>query len=135
MARRDKAWHGLARRGVAWLGEPGSGEAGQGMVNERKVHMEKVQQMASLSELQKQTHKVLARLVNGPVVIIRRNKPIAVLVSVESWNGTNARLERAEQRFTQREAEAIAAANLAELRNEPTISHEELKARIESESQ
>ena len=57
----------------------------------------------------------------GEVVIERYNKPVAVVVNYDEWQ---------QRRFTQREVEAIVKAKVAELRNEPTISHEELKARI-----
>lgn len=57
----------------------------------------------------------------GAVVIERYSKPIAVVVGYDEWQ---------QRRFTQREVDAIVKAKVAELRNEPTISHEELKARI-----
>lgn len=57
----------------------------------------------------------------GEVVIERYNKPVAVVVNYDAWQ---------QRRFTQREVEAIVKAKVAELRNEPTISHEDLKARI-----
>jgi prevent-host-death family protein len=57
----------------------------------------------------------------GEVVIERYSKPIAVVVGYEEWQ---------QRRFTEREVEAIVRAKVAELRNDPTISHEELKAMI-----
>lgn len=57
------------------------------------------------------------------VVIERYTKPLAVLMNYEAWQ---------ERRFTQREVEALMAAQEAELRNGPTISHEDLKAKIEA---
>ena len=90
--------------------------------------MQRVQQMASVTDLQKETAKVFTMLPNGPVVLAQRSRPAAVLVSVEEWDRVADEL--AQRRFTQREVEAIVKAKLAESRNEPTISHEELKARI-----
>lgn len=52
----------------------------------------------------------------GEMVIERYNKPIAVVVNYEEW----------QARFTKREVEAIVAARLADLRNEPTIAHDDL---------
>lgn len=59
------------------------------------------------------------------VVIERYAKPLAVLMNYETWQ---------ERRFTLREVETLMAAREAELRNGPTISHEELKAKIEGRS-
>lgn len=86
--------------------------------------MQRVQQMASVTDLQKETAKVFTMLPNGPVILAQRSRPAAVLVSIEEWDQLADEL--AQRRFTQREVEAIVAAKLAELRNEPTISHEEL---------
>lgn len=55
------------------------------------------------------------------IVIERYSKPVAVVVNYDDWQ---------RRRFTQREVEAIVKAKLAELRNEPTIAHEDLKNRI-----
>ena len=57
----------------------------------------------------------------GEVVIERYNKPVAVVVNYDEWQ---------QRRFTKRVVEAIVKARIAELRNEPTISHEELKERM-----
>ena len=90
--------------------------------------MDRIQQIVPISELKLNQPQVVAMLTNGPVVLAHRSKPAAVLVSVEEWDRVADEL--AERRFTQREVEAIVKAKLAESRNEPTISHEELKARM-----
>ena len=48
--------------------------------------MNRVQQMASVTQIQKQPAEVFAMLSSGPVVLASYSKPAAVLVSVEEWD-------------------------------------------------
>ena len=48
--------------------------------------MEKVQQIEPITTIQKSPTELLARLVNGPIILAQRSRPAAVLVSVEEWD-------------------------------------------------
>lgn len=86
--------------------------------------MDKIQQIVPISEMKLNQAQVLSMLGAGPVVLANRSKPAAVLVSIAEWDRVADEL--AQRRFTQREVEAIVAARLADLHNEPTIAHDDL---------
>jgi prevent-host-death family protein len=48
--------------------------------------MNRIPQMASISDLRNRHLEILARLEQGPVLLASRNRPAAVLVSPEQWN-------------------------------------------------
>lgn len=48
--------------------------------------MDRVQQIEPITQIQKAPTEVLARLVNGPIILAQRSRPAAVLVSVELWD-------------------------------------------------
>lgn len=95
--------------------------------------MSQVLQTEPITQLQRNYNIVLERLAAGPVLLLQRSSLAAVMVSPDQWNAMNAELEtyRSERRFTKREMEALLAAKDIEARNEPTISHEELKAKLQ----
>ena len=86
--------------------------------------MNRIQQIAPITQIQRQPHEVFAKLAAGPFILAKGSVAAAVLVSVEQWNQVADEL--AQRRFTKREVEAIVAACLADLRNDPTIAHDDL---------
>lgn len=90
--------------------------------------MNRVQQIVPISEMKLNQAQVVGMLSAGPVVLANRSKPACVLVSIEAWDSIADEL--AERRFTQKQVEAIIAAYRQRDNDEPTISHEELKAMI-----
>jgi prevent-host-death family protein len=48
--------------------------------------MNRIPQMASVSDLKNRHLEVIAKLAQGPVLLASRNQPTAVLVSPELWN-------------------------------------------------
>ena len=103
--------------------------------------MNKVPQFVAISEMKVNQPKVLARLTNGPVILANRSKPAAVLLSVEQWDSLVGQIEDFQARrrdeavagrtLTDREWEVLQMGRAAALRGGPTISHEELKAKME----
>ena len=64
--------------------------------------MDRVPQMASVSDLKNRHLEVLAKLKEGPVLLASRNQPAAVMVSPEQWNEIVELLEDCEDAlFTQ----------------------------------
>ena len=55
-------------------------------------------QMDVISNLKNHSAQVLARLRRGPVVLMQRSTPAAVLVSVAEWERTSRRLAELEER-------------------------------------
>lgn len=51
-----------------------------------------------ISNLKNRYEQVLAKLAQGPVVLLQRSKPTAVLVSVAEWERTAKRLAELEER-------------------------------------
>lgn len=96
--------------------------------------MNKINQIVPISEMKLNQPQVLELLRTGPVVLANRSKAAAVLVSIEEWDATAEALEhyRTERRFTQREVEALLAAKEAQLRAGPTVSHDDLKAKMKA---
>lgn len=86
--------------------------------------MERIQQIVPVTDLRLRHVEVFTMLDKGPVVLAQRSRPAAVLVSIEEWDRmADAQAQRC---FTKREVEAIVAARLADLRNDPTIAHDDL---------
>ncbi|MFN8489489.1 MAG: type II toxin-antitoxin system prevent-host-death family antitoxin [Caldilineaceae bacterium] len=48
--------------------------------------MNKIPQIASISDLRNKHLEILARLVQGPVILANRNEPVAVLISPAEWD-------------------------------------------------
>ena len=55
-------------------------------------------QMEVISNLKNHSAQVLAKIRRGPVVLMQRSKPAAVLVSVAEWERTSLRLAELEER-------------------------------------
>ena len=55
-------------------------------------------QMEVISNLKNRPTQVLAKIRRGPVVLMQRSKPAAVLVSVVEWERTSQRLAELEER-------------------------------------
>jgi prevent-host-death family protein len=102
--------------------------------------MNKVPQFVAISEMKVNQPKVLARLNNGPVILANRSKPAAVLISVAQWDSIVGQIEDLQARrrdeaavgrtLTDREWEVIQMGRAAAMRGGPTISHEELNAKL-----
>jgi hypothetical protein len=94
--------------------------------------MQAIQQIEPISSMQNQPSAVLALLANGPVILAQRSRAAAVLVSLEEWNAIARELEELRQRprLTAEQWTALCEAQAIAARNEPTISHEELKAQV-----
>ncbi len=54
--------------------------------------MQVLQQTAPISDMHKRQDSVIALMETGPVVLMARSRPKAVLVSPEVWNATAERL-------------------------------------------
>lgn len=48
--------------------------------------MNKIPQIASISDLRNKHLEILARLSQGPVILANRNEPVAVLISPAEWD-------------------------------------------------
>ena len=55
-------------------------------------------QMEVISNLKNHSTQVLAKIRRGPVLLMQRSKPAAVLVSVAEWERTSQRLAELEER-------------------------------------
>ena len=55
--------------------------------------MDKLPQLASVSDIRHRHLNVIERTKNGPVVIANRAQPVAVMVSPEEWNKIAEQLE------------------------------------------
>ena len=60
---------------------------------EKEGIMHKTQQFEPITTIQRNPHKVLAMLDNGPIVLANRSKPAAILVSVDLWDRLIERLD------------------------------------------
>lgn len=87
--------------------------------------MNRLPQMASVTELRNDYNTLFARLSAGPIVLAQRSKPAAVLVSPEQWNEIARRLEQFELLAEARRNEARAEADPSTV-----ITHAEVKRRI-----
>lgn len=87
--------------------------------------MNRLPQLANVTELRNDYLALFAKLQNGPIVLAQRSKPAAVLVSPEQWDAIARRLEQYE---------LLAQADRidAEMDADPTqiVTHEELKRRL-----
>jgi len=87
--------------------------------------MNRLPQMASVTELRNDYLTLFAKLKNGPVVLAQRSKPAAVLISAAQWDDIARRLDQYE---------LLAQADRidAEMDADPSkvVTHEELKRRI-----
>ncbi len=87
--------------------------------------MNRLPQMASVTELRNDYLALFAKLNDGPIVLAQRSKPAAVLVSPEQWDAIARRLEQFELLS---QADRIDA----EMEADPSkiVTHEELKRRL-----
>lgn len=58
--------------------------------------MHAMPQTVPISEIRKDQEGVISRLVRGPILLLSRSQPAAVLVSVREWNEIAAIVERNE---------------------------------------
>jgi prevent-host-death family protein len=85
--------------------------------------MERIPQMVSVSDLKNRHLEVLAKVARGPVLLATRNRPTAVLLSPEMWEGLMDRIEDLEDLITALQVEldlsrgdsAVEPADIAEL--------------------
>jgi PHD/YefM family antitoxin component YafN of YafNO toxin-antitoxin module len=90
--------------------------------------MNRIPQMASVSDLKNRHLEVLAKLEQGPVLLASRNQPTAVLLSPELWNEIVDILEDYEDLMIIQERTAEAATHPEVMR---PIS--ELRAKLQEE--
>lgn len=83
-----------------------------------------VLQTESVSNFRDNYNSVLAKVANGPVLLLQRSKLAAVLVSQEEWNRIAVCLKRLEQFELLARAKEVKAR--VENGEETTISHDEL---------
>ena len=57
------------------------------------IELSRVPQTASMNEIKNRTAAVTARIAKGPVVLMNRATPQAVLVSPQQWNAILDRME------------------------------------------
>lgn len=103
--------------------------------------MHKVQQIEPIGHFQAKPTEVLALLDIGPVILAQRSKPAAVLVSVAQWDSLLDQLEDLQARrtaemsagrpLTEQEWVVVKQGRAIAARGGPTITHEELKTRVE----
>lgn len=86
--------------------------------------MHEIHQTIAAGELRSNTNRAFEMTQNGPVVILSRATPKAVLVSPEEWNRIARRLQMLEM---QQEAQLIETRNDAE---QSWVSSIELKERL-----
>jgi prevent-host-death family protein len=79
--------------------------------------MNKLPQIASISDLRNKHLEILARLGQGPVILANRNEPVAVLISPTEWD---AIVEELDDYWCALEA---AKAELAIARGESNLIH------------
>lgn len=91
--------------------------------------MNRLPQMASVTDLRNDYLTLFAKLNDGPIILAQRSKPAAVLVSPELWDTIARRLEQYE---------LLAQADRidAEMEADPTkiVTHEELKRRLSTKA-
>ena len=94
--------------------------------------MQTLQQTAPISDMRKDQESVLSMMENGPVLLMARSRPKAVIVDPGEWNRIAQRLQFLEQERRSR----IAAQKLEELRNSdlPIYTKEELGALLDADS-
>lgn len=56
--------------------------------------MNRVPQIASITELRNNHLALLKRLDNGPVILAQHSQPVAVIVTPEQWNEQSDELQR-----------------------------------------
>jgi prevent-host-death family protein len=83
--------------------------------------MQKTQQFEPITTMQRNPNKVLAMLVNGPVIMASRSKPAAILVSVELWDRLVERLEDQEDIIDALEAKLAIATGQVEMMTQSEI--------------
>ncbi|MDQ3248472.1 MAG: type II toxin-antitoxin system Phd/YefM family antitoxin [Chloroflexota bacterium] len=89
--------------------------------------MQPMPQTETVSSLKNNQAAVLAKIRKQPLLLLQNSKPVAVMVSLEEWNRTAARLRELERHniIRQRVQEAQAT-------SEPDISFEEFMADLEA---
>ncbi|MCB0129071.1 MAG: type II toxin-antitoxin system Phd/YefM family antitoxin [Caldilineaceae bacterium] len=70
--------------------------------------MQKLQQTAPISDMRKDQESVLSMMEQGPVVLMARSRPKAVIVDPDEWNAIAQRLQMLETINEARRLEAIA---------------------------
>ena len=90
--------------------------------------MQKLQQTAPISDLRKDQDSILSMMENGPVILMSRSRPKAVIVDPDEWNAIAQRLRMLETINEARRIEATA--------NEQGtwIPWEETKARMQADA-
>lgn len=94
--------------------------------------METLQQTAPISDLRKNQEAVLSLMENGPVILMARSRPKAVMVDPEEWNQIAKRLQFLEQE----RRSSIALKKLEALRAsaQPTHTEEELEDMLHADA-
>ncbi|MCB0132035.1 MAG: type II toxin-antitoxin system Phd/YefM family antitoxin [Caldilineaceae bacterium] len=90
--------------------------------------MQTLQQTAPISDMRKDQDAVLSKMAKGPVVLMARSRPKAVIVDPEEWNAIAQRLKMLETINEARKIEALA--------NEQNswIPWEKTKARMQADA-
>lgn len=86
--------------------------------------MHEVYQTIATDDLRANTNEVFTMIANGPVIVLSKTMPKAVLVSVSEWNRIAKRLKTLE---------ALVEAQRIEVRNEANqtwVTNSEMKARL-----
>lgn len=69
------------------------------------IQLERVPQTVSMNEMKNQTTKVAEMFAKGPVILMNRATPQAVLVAPEQWNALLDRMEELQDAITTLQAE------------------------------
>ena len=72
--------------------------------------MQTLQQTAPISDMRKDQDAVLSMMANGPVILMARSRPKAVIVDPDEWNAIAQRLKMLETLNEARRIEALANA-------------------------
>ncbi len=101
------------------------------------IELTRIPQTASMQDIKNRTAAVTEKFVNGPVLLMNRATPQAVLVSTEQWNAIVNRLEEMQDAIITLQAELAIATGQSQVEtiddplafmNEMMGGHESLPA-------
>lgn len=101
------------------------------------IELTRMPQTASMQDIKNRTSAVTDHLVNGPVLLMNRATPQAVVVSLEQWNAIVDRMEELQDAIITLQAELAIASGESQVetiadseafRQEMMVDHEPLPA-------
>ena len=85
--------------------------------------MQKIPQIAPVSDMHHRQKEVFAMMDNAPVILAQRSKPRAVLVSIEQWNRLVEEVKRSHQLAEAKRASAESDRNDSWMNTEQLLDY------------